>query len=128
EKTNRGTKIAHAFVDVRDEPRKFLTGESLYCHNGAVLRELRFGLFADDGFQTHCAQHLHSALVDESGAWMNGGAAVVLDSKRRNTMMREEHGRGHADEAASGDEDGDFEVRHEFHGIASGCAESRIGR
>jgi len=57
-----------------------------------------------------------------------GGAAVVLDSKRRNTMMREEHGRRHADEAASGDEDGDFVVRHEFHGIASGCAESRIGR
>jgi hypothetical protein len=30
-------------------------------------------------------------------------------------VMGQEHGRGHADEAASSDEDGHFVVRHEFH-------------
>ena len=118
EETNGGADVAHAFVDVRDEPGEFLARQGFDRHDGAVLRELRFGLFADDGFEADGAQHLHGALADERGARMNGGAAVVFDGERRNAVMREEHGRGHADEAASGDEDGDFVVRHEFHGIA----------
>ena len=38
----------------------------------------------------------------------------MFDGERRNTVMGQEHGHGHADQAASGDEDAHFVVRYEF--------------
>src|SRR4029078_1950552 len=97
--------VAHALVQVGDEVTEFLAGQRFDRHDGAVLDELLVGLLSNDLLDADRAQNLHRPLRDLRGTRVNGGAPVVLDGKRRNAVMAEQHRRGHAHETAADDQD-----------------------
>src|SRR3954470_6833727 len=108
----RRADIADAFVQVGDEVRELAAGERVHRHDRAVLHELLAGLVADDLLDPDAAQDLHRPLRDLCGAWMDGGAAVMLGDDDADALVREQQSHRHPDEAAAGDEDVTF-VIHE---------------
>jgi len=61
------------------------------------------------------AQDLHRPLQQKRRARMDRRAAVALDDERRDAVAAEQHRRGHPDQAAAGDEDGDVVVHALAH-------------
>ena len=104
----RRAQLAHPLVEVADMPRQLFPDERLDGHDRPVGLELRVRALAHLILDARAAEDLHRALHDERGTRMDGRAGVALDDQRFDSVTAQKHCRGHADQAAAGDQDGDI--------------------
>ena len=109
-----GTQVADTFIEVRDVVGDFFAGQRFHAHDRAILDELLGRPPAHDLFHAHRSEDFHGALGDLRGARMDGGSAMMLHHQRAHAVVAEQHRARHADQAATDDEDGDFDrIRQE---------------
>jgi hypothetical protein len=93
EKAPAGAVLLNAGVQVCNVLRYFVSGQRFNRANSAVGVELLFRCTTNGVFQANGAKGFQRTQMEMTGARMNSGALMALDSKTLYAVMRE-HGSG----------------------------------